>query len=295
MAVTAPSDSVPEGWIQFPDGTWGPPSPAPTGALAPSATGWSVTPGDTAPGTSLTTTPGTNLTTTPPVNRGAGGPGFGVGGGPHIDPTTGQPEMLTGPGSIVDRNTRGAFNPFGFVGRGNPYWRGAIATAGALQPTPAETGEFTPAEPNFVRPNAPATGGLPAAAVAPSIPIGGGPGNVLGAPTGTPAAAPVAKRRIDPASVNLGRGAVGVTAPASPFALIDRTNAPATATQPGRGYQTALDLSRLFGGRAPAAAPPGPLAAQPQRVPLSQTPTPPSRPLNQDVARARIKQPNYYT
>jgi hypothetical protein len=204
--------------------------------------------------------------------------------------------MLTGPGSIVDRNTRGAFNPFGFVGRGNPYWRGAIAAGGALQPTPAETGEFTPAEPNFVRPGAPATGGLPAAA-APSIPIGGGPGNVLQAPTGTPAAAPVARRRIDPASVNLGRGAVGVTAPTSPFALIDRTNAPATATQPGRGYQTALDLSRLFGSgqpAAPAAAPPGPLAARPA-APLVNAPLPPSRPLNQDVARARIKQPNYYT
>ena len=61
-----------------------------------------------------------------PVNRGASGPGFGVGGGwrnpftsPHVDPTTGQPEMLNGPGGLVAKS-RGALNPFGFIGGGNP-------------------------------------------------------------------------------------------------------------------------------------------------------------------------------
>ena len=69
---------------------------------------------------------GTSLTT--PTNA--------VGMGPRIDPATGQPEMLTGPGSISETNqkTLGQMNPFGFVGRGNPYWRGAIAAGGILQP-----------------------------------------------------------------------------------------------------------------------------------------------------------------
>jgi hypothetical protein len=48
-----------------------------------------------------------------------------------------------------------------------PWWaRGAlIGASGAIGATPAETGEFTPAEPNFVRPDAPMGGvhGLPAA------------------------------------------------------------------------------------------------------------------------------------
>ena len=68
-----------------------------------------------------------------------------VGMSPHIDPATGQPEMLTGPGGLVEK-TRGSMNPFGFIGRGNPYWRGAIAAGGILSPTPAETGELTPAQ-----------------------------------------------------------------------------------------------------------------------------------------------------
>ena len=62
----------------------------------------------------------------------------------HINPATGQPEMLTGPGGIAEK-TAGGFNPLSLLGGGNPYWRGAIAGAGVMAPTPAETGEFNPA------------------------------------------------------------------------------------------------------------------------------------------------------
>ena len=62
----------------------------------------------------------------------------------HINPATGQPEMLTGPGGIAEKTAAG-FNPLSLLGGGNPYWRGAIAAGGVLTPTPAETGEFNPA------------------------------------------------------------------------------------------------------------------------------------------------------
>lgn len=35
-------------------------------------------------------------------------------------------------------------NPLSALGSGNPYWRGAIAGAGVMAPTPAETGELQP-------------------------------------------------------------------------------------------------------------------------------------------------------
>jgi hypothetical protein len=44
--------------------------------------------------------------------------------------------------------------------------------------------------------------------------------------------------------------------------MIARQNAPATQGQPGRGYQTALDLSGLFGQKSDMVPPPN---AQPVR------------------------------
>lgn len=195
-----------------------------------------------------------------------------VGMSPHIDPTTGQPEMLTGPGGLVEK-TRGSMNPFGFIGRGNPYWRGVIAAGGVLTPTPAETGEFTPAEPNFVRPDAPRGGGLPAAAAAPGGGIGsdanrpvmgaGGfpttyanpgaqpampnPTSLIGSPApAVPPVRPAHLRGAGPAAVrqqpNLGAYNPFITLPYRP-------NAPAEGGGRGGGgppVATALDLSRLF-------------------------------------------------
>ena len=94
----------------------------------------------------------------PPPGMSLPTPTNGAGMSPHIDPTTGQPEMLTGPGGA------GGFNPFSLLGAiPNPYWKGAIAGAGVLAPTPAETGEFNPAMITG-RPDAPmgTTHGLPA-------------------------------------------------------------------------------------------------------------------------------------
>jgi hypothetical protein len=134
--------------------------------------------------------------------------------------------------------------------------------------------------PNTVRPDAPqGTRGLPAPfqqpdhpstmrypmwptppapGATPTPPIGGGPGNVMEAPTGTPAAAPPG-RRINPARVNLGQGAPGLTAPVqapanSPFIGIDRPNSGPNERNRGSPQATALDLSSLFSHPAVAAA-----------------------------------------
>ena len=195
----------------------------------------------------------------PPINRGASGPGFGFGSGwqnpftaPHVDPTTGQPEMLTGPGGLVEK-TRGGMNPFGFIGGGNPYWRGAIAGAGALAPTPAETGEFNP--PMIAgRPEAPMSSvhGNPAAAPTtyPHMPW---PDTGV-APAAAPAASPAAARQ----RPNLGTyGAPPAAVANSPFIVADRPNmSPQNSAQGRQGapQMGMLDLSRLFGGGQPAPA-----------------------------------------
>lgn len=161
----------------------------------------------------------------------------------HIDPTTGKPEMLTGPGGLVEK-TRGSINPFGFIGGGNPYWRGAIAAGGVLTPSPAETGEFNPAM-VAGRPEAPMGGvhGVPAAA-APSQP----PARPY---TPTPAtaypAAPMPARPVTPTP----RAAAPRAAapPPSAFTLIDRPNADVAGGARGRQSVpriSALDLSKLF-------------------------------------------------
>ena len=151
------------------------------------------------------------------------------------------------------------FNPLSFFARGNPYARAAIAAGGVLSPTPADTGELPlslsgarpehphstgampagmAAEPNFVRPDAPMGGvhGLPAQPYTP-MPWRG---PIADAPAGNPSATP------RPGGTGR-RPATVAQAPAKPppFTMIDRVNAGPLA-QPGRGYQSALDLSSLF-------------------------------------------------
>ena len=94
--------------------------------------------------------PGTSLSI-------GGAPTNAAGMSPHIDPTTGQPEMLTGPGGLVEK-TRGALNPFGFLGGGNPYWRGAIAAGGVLSPTQTAN-DAAPTDKWFQKPSG--VGGMP--------------------------------------------------------------------------------------------------------------------------------------
>ena len=207
-----------------------------------------------------------------PVNRGASGPGFGVGGGwrnpftsPHVDPTTGQPEMLNGPGGLVAKS-RGALNPFGFIGGGNPYWRGAIAAGGILSPTPAETGEM-PRQTLGRRPSgpvAPAPGGIGSDA---NFPVSGAAGfpNTY-APPGqqpampNPAAAPVPGAVGSPAPAmppprpRMTVPAARTPAPAAaaagpPPGMVARPNADVAGGARGRQsvpYMSALDLSKLF-------------------------------------------------
>ena len=199
----------------------------------------------------------------PPPGVSLSGPGGtptnAAGMSPHIDPTTGQPEMLTGPGGVVEK-TRGALNPFGFLGGSNPYWRGAIAAGGVLTPTPTAN-DAAPTNLWFQRPSG--VGGMPGPQVTnppvggpggigsdanrpvlgaggfpttyanpgaqppapdgmppPAIPIGGGPGNVMQSPSGTMRPR---GRAAGPAAArqqpNL--GAYG----GSPFTTVDRPNA----------------------------------------------------------------------
>ena len=225
----------------------------------------------------------------PPPGVSLSGPGGtptnAAGMSPHIDPATGQPEMLTGPGGVVEK-TRGALNPFGFLGGSNPYWRGAITAGGVLSPTPTASNDTISPEMAGARPEYPHTPTPqnypmwptpPAPAASPNIPIGGGPGNVMQAPTGTPAAPPP-RPRVHTAGPAVARqqpnlGAYG----GSPFTTVDRPNANpgigggmlgggvnSPRGQGGAPLGTALDLSRLFGGGQPAAA-----AAAPVRAPVA--------------------------
>ena len=203
----------------------------------------------------------------------------------HIDPATGQPEMLTGPGGIAEK-TRGSMNPFGFVGRGNPYWRGAIAAGGVLTPTPAETGELSPRflTGQGVQPGLSAPQGAPyevprgmpgravdAPATYPHMPwpdTGVAPAASPQAPA-APAASPAATRQ----RPNLGTyGTPPAVVANSPFTTFDRPNmSPQNSAQgrQGASQMGMLDLSRLFGGGQPAPAAAAPAAA----------PYPPPRPI----------------
>lgn len=209
--------------------------------------------------------PGFDMNSAAPTNA--------AGMGPHVNPATGQPEMLTGPGGLVEK-TRGAMNPFGFIGGGNPYWRGALAAGGVLTPTPAETGEFNPAMITG-RPDAPMGGvhGLPAAAPAtyPHMPW---PDTGV-APAAAPrASAPVAGPAAARQRPNLGTyGAPPAAIANSPFTTLDyRPNSGPNERNRGSPQATALDLSRLFGGGqpAPAAAAPG---AAPRPAPAAPVDT----------------------
>jgi hypothetical protein len=298
--------NIPPGFEIKPDGTVGPVGPpggtpnvggTPTGALAapgsPSPTGSSVTmnpPG----GTTLNSTgpdiiPPQNSTI--PTNKAVGPFTGGTSTDNAWDPRSwfkgGQTFQAGQP-----INGGSGFNPLSILGQGNPYWRGALAAGGVLQPTPAETGEFTPAEPNFVRPDAPRTGGLPKPApfVPPPQMDPEGPGNTT-LPNTPP---PRPKARINPAKVNLGQGTPGVTTPVqapanSPFIGIDRPNSGPNERNRGSPQATALNLSALFNHPAVAAAAAAHPAVQAaavqnarpdlaQRVPLDQTPMPPVRP-----------------
>ena len=260
----------------------------------------------------------------PPPGVSLSGPGGtptnAAGMGPRIDPTTGQPEMLTGPGSITDRQFTSKFNnPMSWLTMGAnlypPARIPALAAAEITRATPTAN-DAAPTNLWFQRPSG--VGGMPGPQVtnppvggpggigsdanrpvlgaagfpttyanpgaqppapdgmpAPAIPIGGGPGNVMQSPSGTPrgggrraapAAGPAAARQ----QPNL--GAYG----GSPFTTVDRPNANpgigggmlgggvnSPRGQGGAPLGTALDLSRLFGGGQPAAAAPvrAPVAA----------------------------------
>jgi hypothetical protein len=164
-----------------------------------------------------------------------------------FEPGKPMPRSITGPGG-------GGFN----IGKAG-FWPTLIESL--LYPTPAETGEYSPAEPNFVRPDAPMGGvhGLPRGST-PAAPQRGMPwaGNNYGRPAGAPMGSPA------PAVVSVAPAAP----PSSWFTTGDRPNMDVAGggrsnrmqggvLAPGGGPATMgmLDLSGLFGGGAQPAAP----------------------------------------
>jgi hypothetical protein len=262
-----------------------------------SPTGRTLTAPTTPPrGLTLAPTSDTPLVPQQPVNRGASGPGFGVGWrnpftAPHVDPTTGQPELLSDP-NLSSKSNIGGWNPASLLGGGNPYWRAIIAAGGAVTPTPAETGEL-PLSLSGARPEYPHTptpqpapggnSGYPDVIGYPHMPwpdTGVAPGVAPGQParpvTPTPATAYPPTPPPRPRAMPTAAGPAAVRQQPnlgnySPFIGISRPNAD-VVNRGGRssdsGVQgTALDLSRLFGGGqpAPVAAPvaaPAPVAAR---------------------------------
>jgi hypothetical protein len=197
-------------------------------------------------------------------------------------------------------------NPFGFVGRGNPYWRAAIAGAEITRATPTAN-DAAPTNMWNQRPSG--VGGMPGPQV--TNPPFEQPHRVANHPyplpfesgfpelsssmparpiTPTPATAyPARPQQTTPAAAG---PAAAVQQPnlgnygASPFTTLDyRPNSGPNERNRGSPVATALDLSHLFGGGSPAAAPAAAalasILARPdlaQRVPLSKTPLPVPRP-----------------
>ena len=310
---------IPQGWMQFPDGSIGPRNsvgsdwnapyrnvpgvpggpPAgvgpggalPGGAQLPGSVGGGTYPySSTTPGTpgmgfpaiesSLSGQPG-GSEIIPPQNRTIpSGKQVGAWTNPfteaHIDPTTGQPEMLTGPDGIAERN-RAAFNPASLIRKGG-FWPTLIEST--LYPTPAETGEYNP--PMITgRPDAPwnTTHGLPAPAAAPQR---GMPWPDTGvAPAGGTAPMPARPVTPTPATVYSPTAAAAAAAPGrNPFTWEDRPNADVAGGALSRGgppKMSMLDLSGLFGGGQPASA--APAATQPRTKskipPTAQAEVPP--------------------
>jgi hypothetical protein len=291
MAVFAPDDT-PEGWIQFPDGSIGPPNSVGSDWNAPyriqnginppspSALGRpNVGPGMGYPAAGISPQ-GTSLNTTGPQifppNQRPINPTRQVGpftGGTSTenawDPRNwfkADPNATFKAGSPMNEPGGPAAGNFpnitSLLGGGNPLWKGAIAAGGVLTPTPAETGEFTPAEPNFVRPDAPRGGGLPAPAAPaatinpntdtspyaqPSRPVTPYP-TPLHAPGAIASTPGPINGKINPASVNLGN---------NPWITASRPNmSPQNSAQGRQGapQMGMFDLSQIFNHPAVAAA-----------------------------------------
>jgi hypothetical protein len=152
-------------------------------------------------------------------------------------------------------------NPLTLLGAGNPYWRAAIAASSIMAPTPAETGEL-PLSMSGARPMHPAsTGAMPRAPYdplssirAPAPPSRGGSGYGGVPPAGwgekSPPLPPPRPTAASPAQTPRPGAAPASPAQSDRFVRIDRVNAGPLAAQPGRGYQTALNLADLFRRRA---------------------------------------------
>ena len=217
--------------------------------------------------------PGTSLMT--PTNA--------AGMGPHIDPTTGQPEMLTGPGSITDRQFTSKFNnPMSWLTMGAnlypPARIPALAAAEITRATPTAN-DAAPTNLWFQRPSG--VGGMPGPQVT-NPPQPDHPSTMRypmwptpPAPTGIDATIPPFTARpvtptpataysASPVATSAAAGPAAVRQQPNlgaynPFTTVDRPNASATGWNPGAPQATALDLSRLFGGGQPAASAPYPL------------------------------------
>jgi hypothetical protein len=193
-------------------------------------------------------------------------PGGAPGGGSSWDPRS---WFRANPGATFQQGqpmgpdvTGGGVNPMSFFAGGNPYARGAIAAAGAMAPTPADTGEL-PLSLSGARPMHPSsTGAMPGFSgpparpytptpqapgpIDPSILARQSPGAVLAnAPPGNPSDTPRPPRR----PKNLGAGPASAAASNPRFSTVQYQ-------VPGSGQGGPLSRSpiytalNLFGGRS---------------------------------------------
>jgi hypothetical protein len=216
--------------------------------------GFTVNPRITAPATG--SPPGTSLSTVPK--------------GAYVNPATGQLELLPGGASS-------GFNPLNFLNALPlpPIARGAIAGAGVMAPTPTAN-DAAPTNMWNQRPSG--VGGQPGPQVTnppAAYPQDYPASRLLDRPAGYPQDYPVSRLLDSPAAAAAapaargGRATPAAAGPAaaaqqpnlgnygaSPFTTLDyRPNSGPNERNRGSPVATALDLSRLFGGGAPAAAP----------------------------------------
>jgi hypothetical protein len=217
---------MPPGWTTLPDGSVGPSSDVPDwlkqlipspGASIPNAPG---TPTGGAGPEGLM--PGGGLMGYQAATPGAPSMGFPAQGGPQVMPpqySTLPPNKSVGPftggtsteGSYYDPRTwfrggqtftpgqpmgpdvtgGGGASPLSYLAKGSPAWRAAMAAAGVMSPTPADTGEL-PLSLSGARPMHPSsTGAMPNPATYPHMPWPGSPPAPQGGGVGSDANFPV--------------------------------------------------------------------------------------------------------
>lgn len=128
-----------------------------------------------------------------------------------------QPQGMGGPGWINPAELQGGAMPGPLAAGGSPYWKALLAAAGIMQPTPTAANDQAPTDAWFQKPSG--VGALAASPPMPARPFTPTPISIPPMTVSPPAAQPArpvtptpiasTKKRIDPASVDLGKSRFG--------------------------------------------------------------------------------------